>query len=223
MKYCVTMYASRFERMVAIPEQDYQYLKNLQQTSHPSQSRIASLTSDYSRQGNIQDPYVRIHRQGETLDALKKLKDEMRQRVIQSTPKPYQSRAENLIRNIESQIQVNDRGEILDANEIPIEDSNITDLIQHAVRDRRRDIQPKGWQYFKERLRDINVPHSVLNYDTLNEMKKPLRIKQSPESFGKENKESELSSKRKVSPVKESPVKRKRKPTARYIENKQYF
>ena len=205
------MLASRFKRMVAIPEQDYNYLKGLQQTNNPSYSQLSSLTNDYSRQGHIQDPYVRIHRQGETLDAMKKVKEDMRQRVIQSTPKPYQTRAENLLKYVEGQINFNERGEMLDSNEIPIDGSNVTDLIQHAVRDRRRNIRPKGWQVFKERLQGINVPHSLLSYETLDEIKKPLPIKHSPTSFMKES-EATFST-----------PKRKRRKTERYMEDKNYF
>ena len=218
------MIASRFERLVALPEQDYNYLKNLQQTSHPCQSQFSSLTHDYSRQGQIQDPYVRIQRQGETLDAMKKLKEDMRQRIIQSTPKPYQSRADNLLQYVEGHIQFNERGEMLDSNTLPIDGSNVTDLIQHAVRDRRRNLQPKVWQFFKERLQGLNVPHSLLNYDTLDEMKKPLRIKQSPDSFIKgprfpiKRKEREV--KAKVSPLK---APRKRRKTERFMEDERYF
>ena len=204
------MMASRFKRMVAIPEQDYNYLKNLQQTNHPSYGQLSSLTKDYSRQGHIEDPYVRIHRQGETLDALKKVKDDMRLRIIQATPKPYQSRAENLLKYVEGQVNFNEKGEMMDTNDIPIEGSNVTDLIQHAVRDRRRNIQPKGWQFFKDRLQGINVPQSLLNYETLDEMKKPLRIKHSPQSFIKE--------------VKSPPTpKRKRRRTERFMEDEKYF
>lgn len=205
------MLASRFKRMIAIPEQDYNYLKSLQQTNHPSYSQLSSLTTDYSRQGHIQDPYVRIQRQGETLDAMKKVKDDMRQRVIQTTPKPYQTRAENLLKYVDSQINFNERGEMLDTNEIPIDGSNVTDLIQHAVRDRRRNIQPKGWQVFKDRLQGINVPQSLLNYETLDEMKKPLRIKQSPQSFIKDS-DSVITT-----------PKRKRRKTERYMQDKNYF
>lgn len=218
------MIASRFERMVAIPEQHYNYLKNLQQTNHPTQTLFSSLTNDYSRQGQIQDPYVRIQRQGETLDAMKKLKDDMRQRIIQSTPKPYQSRADNLLQYVEGHIPFNERGEMLDANELPIDGSNITDLIQHAVRDRRRNIQPKGWQFFKDRLQGLNVPHSLLNYDTLDEMKRSLRIKQSPDSFIKGPqlpfKRTKEESKPIVSPPK---APRKRRKTQRFMEDEKYF
>ena len=174
---------SRFERLVAIPEQEYKFLKNTRQIQQPSQGLFSSLSNDYSRQSFIQDPYERIQRQGETMNALLKLKDDMRRRIVQSTPKPYQSRAESLLKFIEGQIEVNDKGEILDSERLPLEGSNITDLVQHAVRDRRRNIQPLSWKVFKNRLQDMNVPQSLLNYETLEEMKRPLSIKSSPTSI----------------------------------------
>ena len=199
--------------MVAIPEQDYNYLKNLQQTNHPYYNQMSSLTNEYSRQAHINDPHVRIQRQGETLDAMKKVKDQMRQRIIQTTPKPYQTRAENLLKYVEGEIKFNDRGEMLDTNEIPIDGSNVTDLIQHAVRDRRRKIQPKGWHFFKDRLQGINVPHSLLNYETLDEMKKPLRIKMSPKIFSTETEAVTAT----------ATPKRKRRKTERFMDDKNYF
>ena len=82
-------------------------------------------------------------------------------------------------------MQVNEKGEILDSNNFPLEGSNITDLIQHAVRDRRRNIQPPAWSYFKDRLKGMNVPQSLLNYETLDEMKQPLRIQSEVSTQGK--------------------------------------
>ena len=51
-----------------------------------------------------------------------------------------------------------------------IENSNIADSIQHAVRYRRRNMTPAGWSSFMDILRDNNTPRMMLNYDTLDEM-----------------------------------------------------
>ena len=64
----------------------------------------------------------------------------------------------------------NGRGEIIDFDGKVIEGSNIADLIQRAIRDRRRNIIPTGWETFKNILKDSNAPRMILNYDTLEEM-----------------------------------------------------
>jgi len=181
------MISSRFERMAVIPEREYTYLKSLQQVNNPTQEKISNLSNDYTRQGLIKDPYTRVHRQAETLDQIRRLKDDIQKQILQSTPKPYQTRAKSLMSFLENQLEVNDRGELIGDNHVTVSDSNITDLIQHAVRDRRRNIQPEGWEVFKEKLQNLNVPQSFLNYDTLDEIKRPLRIKQSPDSFKTSN------------------------------------
>ena len=43
---------------------------------------------------------------------------------------------------INKKLTVNEKGEIVDNDGKVIEGSNIADLIQHAVRDRRRNINP---------------------------------------------------------------------------------
>ena len=68
---------SRFERMVALPEEEYHLLRNSQQANNPVQEQFSNLSREYDRQRLIQDPYTRVHRQGETLDAMIKLKDDL--------------------------------------------------------------------------------------------------------------------------------------------------
>ena len=87
---------SRFERMIALPEEEYHQLKSLQHTSNPLENKFQSLSSDYQKQGFISDPYTRVQRQGETLHEMKRVKDEISKRLLALTPKPYQSRAQSL-------------------------------------------------------------------------------------------------------------------------------
>ena len=44
-----------------------------------------------------------------------------------------------------------------------------------AVRDRRRNITPPGWEEFKTLLKDANAPRMILNYETLEEMHHHLK------------------------------------------------
>ena len=164
------MTSSRFERMVAIPEDEYMHLKSLQQVYNPLQNKFQTLSNDYNKQEAISDPYVRNLRQGDILNSMMQIKDNIRQQLVQVTPKPYQSRADNLFNFINKKLTVNEKGEIADNDGKVIEGSNIADLIQHAVRDRRRNITPAGWKAFKDILKSSNAPRMILNYETLEEM-----------------------------------------------------
>ena len=165
---------NRFERMIAIPEDEYDQMRSLQQlrqVKYPMEAYFQSLSNDYRKQGAIQDPYTRVHRQGETLEEMINVKDLLRQRLIDATPKVYQNRAESLFNYMKDKIRVNEQGEIVKDDGYVIEGSNIGDLIQHAVRDRRRNLTPVGWDTFVTRLKDTNAPKMVLSYDTLDELR----------------------------------------------------
>ena len=182
------MNTGRFERMVGIPEDEYIHLKSLQQVHNPLQNKFQTLSNEYNQQELITNPYTRNQRQAETLSSMINFKDEIRKHLVQVTPRPYQSRAENLFNFLSNKIMINEKGEIIEQNGKVVEGSNISDLIQHAVRDRRRNITPPGWDSFKTLLKDSNAPRMILNYETLEEMhhhvKDPsmttARIKKSP-------------------------------------------
>ena len=165
------MSLNRFQRMVGIAEDEYMHLKSLQQINNPLQSKFLALSKEYDQQSRIHDPYVRVQRQGETLTQMLNVKDDLRKRAIQVTPKPYQGRVQNLFDFVSDKIGVNAKGEMYDRHGAVIEGSNITDLVQHAVRDRRRNIVPTGWNDFLNVLRDNNAPRMILNYDTLDEIR----------------------------------------------------
>ena len=177
------MALSRFQRMVALPEEEYQHLKALQQTNDPLQTKFHSLENDYRKQSFIPDAYARVQSQGETLNEMVKVKDELRKRLIQSTPKAFQSRSQSLFQFIENKLSINEKGEVLDDDGAIIHGSNIGDLVQHAVRDRRRNIVPAGWDHFLDILRETNAPRMIMNYDTLEELHTPGSRKPIPSPF----------------------------------------
>ena len=76
---------------------------------------------------------------------MKQLKDQMRQYLTISIPKPFKHRAQTLFDSIQSQIKINDRREILDNDDKVIENSHLDDIIQHAVKDGRKSITTTGW------------------------------------------------------------------------------
>ena len=161
---------SMFQRMIAIPQEEYFQLSSVQNARQPLTQQFYNLESQYNEEAKVRDPYKRLILQSNTLEDMKQLKDQMRHYITVNTPKPFRSRAQALMENISSFIRFNERGEIYDKENDIIVNSRLEDLIQHAVRDRRRNISPTGWNYFLSLLQEHNVPKSILNRDTMDEM-----------------------------------------------------
>ena len=175
------------------------------------------MENKFQDSSQIKDPYDRLFIQFETLDKMKRLKEQMRNSLSIATPKLYQSRAKALFENVSNFIKFNERGEIMDNENQIIARSRIEDLIQHAVRDRRRNILPVGWSHFLNMLREHNIPKSVLNRDTLQELE---RIHDKPQSSFTPR----LPLKRKkIIAQRPSKLKREWKPTKRILESLRDF
>ena len=67
-------------------------------------------------------------------------------------------------------LKFNERGEIYKEDGSLVPYSRLEDLVQYAVRDRRRSVVPAGWPEFRYMLQMQNVPKYMLNRDTLEEM-----------------------------------------------------
>ena len=172
--------------MVVIPQEEYTQLASVRQVQQPLTHQFQQLEKQYDVNAHIPDPYRRLMLQGETLDEMKELKDKMRESIVNSSPKAYQSRARTLYQSAESFIKFNSRGEIYDEYGQLVDNSRMEDLIQYAVRDRRRDVTPVGWKAFVNLLRNNNVPRYALNRDTIEELHttfkaEPKTMKAEPE------------------------------------------
>ena len=206
-----------FQRLVAIPQEEYMQLKTLQRMRQPVKQQFYDLENRYREGEGIVEPYKRLVTQSEVLDEMKDLKEKMRQGIVESTPKPYQARAKTLFQSLEPFLRINERGEIFDDNNQLVHRSRIEDLIQHAVRDRRRNLIPEGWSEFRHILQSHNVPKFMLNRDTLDEMSKDgVNITET------KNEDSKKEKKKKEEVVKKEPTMlfptRLRKPNPKYGE-----
>ena len=159
-----------FQRMIAIPQEEYLALSSMQNVNEPLAQHFYDLESRYRSEEKLQDPYRRMMLQGNTLDQMKQVKEQLRNSLAIATPKPYQSRANALFQTVENILKFNDKGEIYSEDGTLVSGSRVEDLIQHAVRDRRRNLMPTGWSDFLTILRKHNVPKSILNRDTLDEL-----------------------------------------------------
>ena len=144
-----------FQRMIAVPYEEYAQMSGskVDHVKHPDDYQFHDLEKRYANQEQIPDPYRRMMLQGETLDEMKQLKQTMRSIIASNSPKPYCSRANALFQGLESFLKFNDRGEILDDDGKVVPNSHVEDLIQYAVRDRRRNIVPVGWEHFTTLLK----------------------------------------------------------------------
>ena len=192
---------SSFQRMVVIPQEEYLVLSSVQNVREPLTQQFYELRKRYNEEEKESDSYRRMVLQSITLNEMKQVKERMRNSLAASTPKPYQSRANSLFQHLESFIKFNDKGEIYSDDGMLVPGSRLEDLIQHAVRDRRRNLIPTGWSEFLTLLKDHNVPKSTLNRDTLDEMEgdvtpaSPVKIKLEP-SFRQKSPDRETSRKR---------------------------
>ena len=159
--------------MIAIPVEQYNQLTSLQHVHKPAeQHKMMQLSQTYDKQARITDPTDRLLLQGGTLEEMKDLKEKMRQDLSLGTPKPYRNRALTFC-SLESHVPFTERGELLDDAGKAIPNSRVEDLIQHTVRDRRRNFTPEAWDTFVGMLKKHNVPRVVLNRPTLDELNAP--------------------------------------------------
>lgn len=216
---------SNYQRMIAVPQEEYLQLTAVQNARQPLTQQFYNVEKQYNENENIRDPYRRLAFQSDNLEQLKGLKEQMRNYISISTPKPYRNRAQALLQSIEAFIRYNERGEIYDNDCKVIEHSCLEDLIQHAVRDRRRNMIPIEWNCFIKELQSQNVPKSLFNRATLDEIEKPSLMKV---SFKKEEEDDEgvtlrvkaKAKKRKISDIKKSKQypKRERKPSVKLLD-----
>ena len=159
-----------YSQMVAIPRQEYTQLTTVQNVRQPLTEQLYKLENDYQANTLLPDAHRSVLLQSETIEHMKNVKDQMRNYLTVSTPKPYRARAHSLFQSLEPHLNVNELGEVIKDDGSTIKSSRYEDLIQHAVRDRRRQFSPTGWDYFVDLLKKYNVPRASLNRETLEEL-----------------------------------------------------
>ena len=160
-----------YATMAVIPMDEYTQMQSLLKTRSPLDSQLKTLTQTYHQHEGLVDSNERSFQQGQDMFHIQRLKEKMRSHLSNVTPKPFRARAEQLLRFLDPYITFNEHGELLNRNVgASITGSRIDDLIQHAVREKRRRFTPVGWSDFVHILRVNNAPKMLLNKSTIDEM-----------------------------------------------------
>ena len=184
---------SRFQRMIVIPQEEYSHLMGIQNVAYPYNQSYQQLEQRLDESSNIRDPYSRLLHETDSLNQMRLIHGHIRNNLLLTIPKIYRSRAESLLKVIEPHMKVSERGELFDPGSgRPIENTRLDDLIQYAVSAKRRAYTPKGWIEFVRYLRKINVPKSILNRETIEELVAGDTLKGKKRLFEEEDKEERM-------------------------------
>ena len=86
----------------------------------------------------------------------------IRDRVVDSVPQTLQRKAKLLLNLIEKHPHMRwDHQGVLEYQGKPVAGSNVIDLVNDVIR-QRKGSKPKGWEQFAKGLRDINAPQEVV-------------------------------------------------------------
>lgn len=127
-------------------------------------------------------------------------------RIIESVPPAMRRRATLLLDMLQDHpnLSWNEHGTLI-INEKPIEGTNIIDLVNDTIR-QRKQFEPKGWQTFSKALKDVNIPQDIVGN------KKRWTWMNQPETDDEDSFETPSSAKlpRTVKKMKQSPMTPKR-------------
>ena len=151
-----------FQQLVAIPLEQYNQMLSMMNMRQPLAQKVTRIqnalsnpsiaAAEYDDAGVDGDPYDHMIRQGMMLEEMKRAREQLKNDISTGTPKPYRNRALALYNQIAPIIQFNDKGELLvntknsSGAEVTtaVTGSRAEDLIQHAVRDRRKLFYTNG-------------------------------------------------------------------------------
>ena len=148
MCYLLVIMTTSYTKIVVVPQEEYVQLASVQRAQQPFVQQFNELVKEDMKLGDINDQYRRLQLQASNLEERNVLRDKMRRFITMSTPRQYRTRAETLFDLIEPHIKYNEKGELVNSDTgNVIEKSHIDDILQHAVRDVRRNKlgKPAGW------------------------------------------------------------------------------
>ena len=89
------------------------------------------------------------------------------QDVVESVPKSFKTKAERLLKRIklDPEVKWNNLGELEFQGQL-IRNSNLTDLVNDVLRQRKNSSDPLGWETFADVLHRLNVPQELIGNPT---------------------------------------------------------
>lgn len=84
--------------------------------------------------------------------------------ILSTIPKTYQTKASHVLGALQKHpdLKINDKQEIV-VKGTPIQGSNVVDLLLETTTPRKKNINLTGLPLFKQLIRDVNVPRSLLD------------------------------------------------------------
>lgn len=167
-----------FKERILIPLETYETLKqggNTEQTIPSMQRDLANIPKTYGLdlpddqrqklEGEVIDRYSSHKPQETPSSSSPQIESNRLDDVILGFPKTIKTKAKQLVQFLKSQgMFYNDTLNLLIDNQ-PIPNSNIVDLIHYitSVTSKTRTNPPPGFEYFIQKLNNLNVPKSYLS------------------------------------------------------------
>lgn len=104
--------------------------------------------------------------------------------ILESIPKSYASKAVQLLNLLEKNDEIYwDESGVVTIRGNTVVDSNITELLNNALRNRKSISKPTGWEKFVEFVKEAQVPSNLLgNSEILNEKTKKTKKSESSQN-----------------------------------------
>lgn len=97
-------------------------------------------------------------------DQFKEVKlDSVEKDVLETVPKPFLKKAHILMKRLRNNanVQWNEKGEVI-LNGNHIRGSNLADLVNDVLRNRKNMANPIGWEAFASHLQEMNIPQELV-------------------------------------------------------------
>ena len=86
-------------------------------------------------------------------------------RVLESVPKTLKRKAQLLLDHVKDNLDMswNERGELVYQGQT-VEGTNMSDLVNDVLRQRKKSEDPRGWETFAQALKATNVPRELIGH-----------------------------------------------------------
>lgn len=96
--------------------------------------------------------------------------NKIKEQVLRLTPSTLRTKANEILNRVKdsNHLSWDSKGQLL-INNIPVEHSNMVDLVNDVIRSRKNTIPPLGWKDFAREIKSLNLPEELIgNRDRYN-------------------------------------------------------